>query len=186
MRVISGSARGTKLSSIESDNTRPTLDRVKESLFNILQIKIYGSVVFDLFAGRGAIGIEFISRGAKKTYFCEHSHDVAMFLRRNLEKTKFINKSEIFECDYNVALKNLSGQGVKFDYIYIDEPYKDDIAVKAVKKVIDLDLLNKDGTIIIETDEKDRDIEELEKIQVTVGDLRKYGRAWLIFLNRKE
>ena len=58
--------------------------------------------------------------------------------------------------------------------------------VKAVKKVIDLDLLNKDGTIIIETDEKDRDIEELEKIQVTVGDLRKYGRAWLIFLNRKE
>ena len=85
-----------------------------------------------------------------------------------------------------MALKNLSGQGVKFDYIYIDAPYKDDIAVKAVKKVIDLDLLNKDGTIIIETDEKDRDIEELEKIQVTVGDLRKYGRAWLIFLNRKE
>ena len=69
MRVISGSARGTKLSSIESSNTRPTLDRVKESLFNILQNNIQDSVVLDLFAGSGAIGIEFISRGAKKSVF---------------------------------------------------------------------------------------------------------------------
>ena len=75
---------------------------------------------------------------------------------------------------------------LKFDFIYIDAPYKDDIAAKAVAKVMEFDLLNQDGTIIIETDEKDRDIKELEQIQVTVNDLRKYGRAWLIFLNRKE
>ena len=186
MRVISGSARGSKLSSIESSSTRPTLDRVKESLFNIIQNDIQDSVVLDLFAGSGAIGIEFISRGAKKAYFCEHSHEATLFLKKNLEKTKFINKSEVFECDYNIALKALSSQMLKFDFIYIDAPYKDDIAAKAVAKVMEFDLLNQDGTIIIETDEKDRDIKELEQIQVTVNDLRKYGRAWLIFLNRKE
>ena len=71
MRVISGTARGTKLNSIDSINTRPTLDRVKESLFNIVQEKMEDSIVLDLFAGSGAIGIECISRGAKKAYFCE-------------------------------------------------------------------------------------------------------------------
>ena len=142
--------------------------------------------MLDLFAGSGAIGIEFISRGAKKAYFCERSHEAALFLKKNLEKTKFINKSEVFECDYNIALKALSSQMLKFDFIYIDAPYKDDIAAKAVAKVMGFDLLNQDGTIIVETDEKDRDIKELEQIQVTVNDLRKYGRAWLIFLNRKE
>ena len=71
MRVISGTARGTKLNSIDSPNTRPTLDRVKESLFNIIQNKIEDSIILDLFAGSGAIGIEFISRGAKKAFFCE-------------------------------------------------------------------------------------------------------------------
>lgn len=186
MRVISGSARGTKLSSIESSSTRPTLDRVKESLFNIIQNDIQDSVVLDLFAGSGAIGIEFISRGAKKAYFCEYSHEATLFLKKNLEKTKFINKSEVFECDYNIALKALSSQMLKFDFIYIDAPYRDDIAAKAVAKVMEFDLLNQDGTIIVETDEKDRNIKELEQIQVTVNDLRKYGRAWLIFLNRKE
>ena len=72
MRVISGRARGTKLNSIESLDTRPTLDRVKESLFNIIQNKIVDATILDLFAGSGAIGIEFISRGAKKAYFCEN------------------------------------------------------------------------------------------------------------------
>ena len=186
MRVISGSARGSKLISVDSNNTRPTLDRVKESLFNILQNSINNSIVLDLFAGSGAIGIEFISRGAQKAYFCEHSHDAILVIKKNLEKTKFINKSIIFESDYSVCLKKLYSQMIKFDYIYIDAPYKDDIAVKAVEKIIDYDLLNKNGTIVIETDEKERDLKELEKIQVTVNDLRKYGRAWLIFLSRKE
>ena len=186
MRVISGSARGSKLISVDSDNARPTLDRVKESLFNILQNGINDSIVLDLFAGSGAIGIEFISRGAQKAYFCEHSHDAALVIKKNLEKTKFINKSIILESDYSVCLKKLYSQMIKFDYIYIDAPYKDDIAVKAVEKIIEYDLLNKNGTIVIETDEKERDLKELEKIQVTVNDLRKYGRAWLIFLSRKE
>ena len=186
MRVISGSSRGSKLDSVDSNTTIPTLDRVKESLFNILQNKIENSMVLDLFAGSGAIGIEFISRGAKKAFFCEHSHNATLVIKKNLEKTKFVNKSEIFEMDYKKCLKELKTKNILFDYIYIDAPYKDDIAVDAVEKIIHLDLLNENGTMIIETDEKDRDLKELEKIQVTVSDLRKYGRSWLIFLNRKE
>ena len=186
MRIISGKYKGKKLEGFNIEGTRPTLDRVKESLFGMIQTYIKDSKVLDLFAGSGAIGIEFISRGAKKAYFCEHSHEAALFLKKNLEKTKFVDKSEVFECDYNMALKKLSSQMLKFDFIYIDAPYRDDIAAKAVAKVMEFDLLNQDGTIIVETDEKDRDIKELEQIQVTVNDLRKYGRAWLIFLNRKE
>lgn len=186
MRVISGTARGTKLESIDSIETRPTLDRVKESLFNIIQNKIEDSLVLDLFAGSGAIGIEFISRGCKKAYFCEKSHDAIKMINKNLIKTKFQNKSEIFEKDYIKCLELLETMNVKLDIIYIDPPYGQDLAGKAVEQIISLGLLEQNGIIVIETDEKERDLKEIENLQVEVYDLRKYGRAHLIFLNRKE
>ena len=186
MRVISGVARGTKLNSIESTDTRPTLDRVKEALFNIIQNIIDDSIVLDLFAGSGAIGIECISRGAKKAYFCEKSHEAVKMIRQNIEKTRFTDKSEILQQDYKKALKNYSVRNIKFDIVFLDPPYKSDIAVDAVQDIIELGLLEKNGVIIIETDEKERELKELEKLQVEVYDLRKYGRVNLIFLNRKE
>ena len=186
MRVISGTARGTKLDSIESMDTRPTLDRVKESLFNIINSKIENSIVLDLFAGSGAIGIECISRGSKKVYFCEKSHNAANMIKKNLIKTKFENKSEIFEEDYKKCLEKLAKNKIILDIIYIDPPYKANLAEKAVEQIISLDLLNKNGIIIIETDEEKRDLEEMKKLQIEVYYLRKYGRAHLIFLNRKE
>ena len=88
MRVISGTARGTKINSIDSIETRPTLDRVKESLFNIIQNKLEDAIVLDLFAGSGAIGIECISRGAEKAYFCEKSHQATKMVYENLIKTR--------------------------------------------------------------------------------------------------
>ena len=186
MRVISGVARGTKLNSIDSTDTRPTLDRVKEALFNIIQNIIDDSIVLDLFAGSGAIGIECISRGAKKAYFCEKSHEAVKMIRQNIEKTRFTDKSEILQQDYKKALKNYSVRNIKFDIVFLDPPYKKDIAVDAVQDIIELGLLEKNGVIIIETDEKERELKELEKLQVEVYDLRKYGRVYLIFLNRKE
>ena len=186
MRVISGVARGTKLNSIDSTDTRPTLDRVKEALFNIIQNIIDDSIVLDLFAGSGAIGIECISRGAKKAYFCEKSHEAVKMIRQNIEKTRFTDKSEILQQDYKKALKNYTVRNIKFDIVFLDPPYKNDIAVDAVQDIIELGLLEKNGVIIIETDEKERELKELEKLQVEVYDLRKYGRVNLIFLNRKE
>ena len=84
MRIISGKARGTKLFTLEGTATRPTLDRVKESLFNIIQNRIPDSDVLDLFAGSGAIGIEFISRGCNKAYFCEKAHTASKMIYQNL------------------------------------------------------------------------------------------------------
>ena len=88
MRVISGTARGTKLNSIESLSTRPTLDRVKESVFNIIQNKIQDSIILDLFSGSGAIAIEFLSRGAEKAYLYEKNPTEVKMIYNNLEKTK--------------------------------------------------------------------------------------------------
>ena len=186
MRVISGKARGTKLNSIDSLDTRPTLDRVKESLFNIIQNKIPNSNVLDLFAGSGAIGIECISRGCRKAFFCENSKIAAKMVKSNIEKTRFMEYSEIYIQDYKKALNILKKEQIKFDIIFIDPPYRDNIAVEAVKQILFLDLLEEDGIIIIETDEKEREEKELEKLDIEIYDLRKYGRVYLMFLNRKE
>ena len=85
MRVISGKARGLKLNAPKNDDVRPTTDRVKESLFNIINNKIEDSVVLDLFAGSGAIGIEFLSRGCKKAYMCDKSHEAIKFVIANVK-----------------------------------------------------------------------------------------------------
>jgi len=185
MRVISGKARGTKLNSIDDITTRPTLDRVKESLFNIVQNKIEDSKVLDLFSGSGAIGIEFLSRGCEKAYFCEKSFLAAKMIKQNLQKTNLFKQAVLIEKYFKQCLKELQKEGISFDIIYIDPPYKEDIAVKAVEQILLLNLLKEKGIIIIETDDKERELKELEQISIEVYDLRKYGRVSLIFLNRK-
>ena len=108
MRVISGSARGTVLHSIEDISTRPTLDRVKESLFNIIQNDIEDTTVLDLFAGSGAIGIEFLSRRAKQVYFCDKSSKAVAMIEKNLEKTKLKEKAIVYEKDgLKLAIKEI-------------------------------------------------------------------------------
>ncbi len=180
MRVISGTARGTKLNSIESLSTRPTLDRVKEALFNIIQTHLQDSNILDLFAGSGALGIECLSRGAKHCTFCDKSYEAVKMLKQNLQKTKFENKGTILVNDYKKCIKTLNKN--KFDIIFIDPPYKLDIAVKSIKLILEYDILAKDGIIILETDEEEREIRELEDINLQVYDIRKYGRVNLIFL----
>ena len=182
MRVISGNLRGTILQTIDDIKTRPTLDRVKESLFNIIQGKIEDAIVLDLFAGSGAIGIECLSRRASKVYFCDDSLKAVNVIEKNLEKTKLKDKSVIFKEDYNNCLKEL--KNVKFDIIFLDPPYKEKFAIEAIKIINEKQLLNQDGIIIIETDEPERDINEIEKMDIKykMYDLRKYGRASLIFL----
>ena len=182
MRVISGSARGTKLNSIESLSTRPTLDRVKESVFNIIQNKIQDSVILDLFAGSGAIAIEFLSRGAQKAYLCEKNPMAVKMIYNNIEKTRTNSNAVVIAKDYKKALELFKQQELKFDFVYIDPPYQADIAVDSVERIISLGLLKEEGNIIIETDDEKRELLELEKLNVKVLDTRKYGRVSLIFL----
>ena len=187
MRVISGIARGTILHSIEEQTTRPTLDRVKESLFNIINNRIDEETIgLDLFAGSGAIGIELLSRGAKKVYFCDLSRNAINMIKQNLEKTRLDKKAQVINNDYKETLKNLKKQNIQFDIIYIDPPYKENTSKEAVEIIAKNDLLKDDGIIVVETDEQDRDIKEIKKIEglkYEIYDTRKYGRAYLIFLH---
>lgn len=182
MRVISGKARGTVLHSIDNLDTRPTLDRVKESLFNILQNDIEDTIILDLFSGSGAIAIEFLSRGAKKAYLCDKSAKAVAMIRKNLEKTKLLENAVVYNTDYNECLNEV--ENVKFDIIFLDPPYRQNLSIEALEKINEKNLLKDGGKIIIETDEPERIIRELEHISVNykMYDLRKYGRASLIFL----
>lgn len=182
MRVIAGTAKGTKLNSIDDISTRPTLDRVKEPLFSIIQNNIVESNVLDLFAGSGALGIESLSRGSKHCTFCDKSYKSIQMLKENIQKVRMQEKSTILNIDYK---KCLDEQKEKFDIIFIDPPYKMDIAIDSVKRIIELELLAKDGIIIIETDEEERERKELEKIDLELYDVRKYGRVKLLFLRER-
>ena len=180
MRIISGTARGTKLFTLEGQLTRPTLDRVKESLFNIIQNEIPNSIFLDLFSGSGAIGLEAASRGAKKVILCDKSKDAIKIINKNIEKTHLNEKIELYNLDYETVLNTKVKE--KIDIIYIDPPYDSDFAIKSVEIIINKNLVNENSNIIIETDNEEKILKELENKQVEITDKRKYGRASLIFL----
>lgn len=181
MRIISGTARGTKLYTLEGLNTRPTLDRVKESIFNIIQNDIQDSVVLDLFAGSGAIGLEMLSRGAKKVVLCDESKAAIEIIKKNTEKTHFQERTEIYNIDYEKCIEKVKNQ--KFDIVYLDPPYNTDYIAKSLKKIVELNLIKEESRIIVETDDAQRILKEIENIDVEVTDRRKYGRATIIFLS---
>lgn len=181
MRVISGKARGTKLDTIQSLKTRPTLDRVKEALFNIIQNNIIEANVLDLFAGSGSLGIEALSRGASSCTFCDNSKEAINIVKKNLEKTRLINKATIMQEDYMVALRKLNS---KFDIIFIDSPYAEEFGIKSINKIIELNLLADEGIIILETDDEDRQKELSKNKCIQIYDTRKYGRVILMFIRK--
>jgi len=185
MRIISGSARGTKLYTLDGMNTRPTLDRVKEPLFNILNFDLENAVVLDLFAGSGALGLEAISRGAKKAIFCEKNRNAIEIIEKNIEKTRFTNKSLLIKNDFEKGLTYINNQNIKVDIVFIDPPYKTDLAKKSVEKILDIDILNDNFIMVIETDEPERILNDIEDMNITVYDKRKYGRVSIIFLSKK-
>lgn len=183
MRVIAGSAKGCKLNSIDDISTRPTLDRVKEPLFSIIQNHIEEANVLDLFAGSGALGIEALSRGAKHCTFCDKSYKAIQMIKENVAKTKFTEKSQIVNKDYKKCLEELNKS---YDIIFIDPPYKKDIAIDSINRILEKSLLAKSGIIIIETDEEEREIQELNNVsKLEIYDTRKYGRVKLLFLHER-
>ena len=179
MRIISGKARGTKLYTLEGKITRPTLDRVREALFNIIQEKIVGSSFLDMFSGSGAVGLEAASRGAKKVILCEKSREAISVIKKNMEKTHL--EVKLYEMSYEKMLEQIKE---KLDIVYIDPPYKTDLAYKSVKKLLERKLLGEKSLVIVETDEEERVVEQIDELEIEITDIRKYGRVHLIFLNR--
>ena len=182
MRIISGKARGTKLYTLDSNITRPTLDRVKESVFNIIQNNIIESVFVDLFSGSGAIGLEAASRGAKKVILCEKDKNAANVIKKNIEKTHLNENTILYNMNYEKMIEELNE---KIDIIYIDPPYKTDLAYESLKKMIELELITNDTLIIVETDEEERIIKQMNELEIEIINKRKYGRVYLIFIKRK-
>ena len=182
MRVISGKNKGTKLYTLEGLNTRPTLDRVKESLFNIINFEIPGSIFLDLFAGSGSIGIEAASRGAEKIIMCEKSKDAVNIIKKNLEKTKLTNMVELYHDDFENCIRKIN---TKLDIIYLDPPYKTDYVYKSIKLLLEKELIKKETIIIIETDIEQNVESQLEELAIKEFDKKKYGRAHLLFYKLK-
>lgn len=180
MRIISGTARGTNLYTLEGQATRPTLDRVKESLFNIIQEEISDSIFLDLFSGSGAIGLEAASRGAKKVILCDKSKDAIKIINKNIEKTHMKEKVELYNLDYETLIKSKIKE--KLDIIYIDPPYDSNFVIKSIEMIIKQNIIHNNTKIIVETDNEEKILKELEKMNVEIIDRRKYGRAVLIFL----
>ena len=184
MRVISGSARGKKLTSLQGDSTRPTLDRVKEALFNILQFKIRDTIILDLFSGSGALAIEALSRGAKHAIVCDNSKEAIKIINKNLQETRLMDKAQIICTDYMETLKKITNQNIKFDIIFLDPPYKTNYLENSINTIIKNELLNQDGIIVLETDDENK-IENIKKIEnIEIYDKRKYGIVNIVFVRK--
>ena len=183
MRIISGNARGTKLETLEGQDTRPTLDRVKEALFSIIQNYIYEAKVLDLFSGSGALALESLSRGASSAICCDSSKKAIEIIKQNTKKTHLEDKTKIINKDYKQCLNEL--ENIKFDIIFLDPPYKENYWISAIKIIMEKNLLTNDGIIVFETDREESELNEIENY-ASIKDLRRYGRVKLLFLNRKE
>ncbi len=155
MRVIAGEFRGRKLDSFEGMDIRPTSDRVKESLFNILSEKVINCSFLDLFGGTGNVGIEALSRGAKQVVFVDSSLKSIKILKSNLDKISKSDSAEVYNTDYDNAIKRLGQDNRKFDIIFIDPPYNKDMAQNALVHIDRSGILEDDGVIIVEHDSKD-------------------------------
>ena len=153
MRVISGSARGKVLEAVQGMDTRPTTDRVKESVFNILQFRIAGADMLDLFAGTGQMGIEALSRGAAHAVFVDQAPRAVRVVERNLAAARVKDRAEVMRADYRQALERLRGQ--TFNVIFLDPPYGGELLNSALKAVELFDILSSDGIIICESSADD-------------------------------
>lgn len=184
MRIISGIAKGRKLLSPVGSNTRPTLDRIKESIFNILQDKPYDSIVIDVFSGTGSLGLEAASRGAEKCYLVDKNDDTYSILQKNVENLKFGSTCETLKMDSYEALSYLSNKHVKFDIIFIDPPYNKNMIPLAVEIISKKRLLNNNGVIVTKIDSKEIIYNGFEDI--FLYDNRKYGNTIICFYRHKE
>lgn len=182
MRVISGTKKGYKLKAPKGQETRPTKDRIKESLFNILRNIDEESVILDLYGGSGGIGIEFLSRGANKVYFVDRSYISIKIINENLMHTKLKDNSQVIKSDSIKAIELLGEKGIKMDYIYIDPPFGQKLILKALENIIKMDILDDEGLIIIEH-EKDLTLKERIDNLIRI-DYRNYGNECLSFYRK--
>ena len=180
MRVITGKARGVQLKTPEGMLTRPTADRVKEALFSIINFDLPNAAVLDLFGGTGQLGIEALSRGAKRAVFVDHQQKACELIKENLRRTKFTQQGTVVRGDYLEYLKRTKE---KFDIILLDPPYAEIFLENALNCIAEIDILRDNGIIVTE-----RPLEKALEVSMP-GFARsrdyKYGKT-LVTLYRRE
>ncbi|MGL5086596.1 MAG: 16S rRNA (guanine(966)-N(2))-methyltransferase RsmD [Clostridium sp.] len=181
MRIIAGKARGRKLIPPATMETRPTLDRVKEAMFSMIQESIPNAVTIDVFAGTGSLGLEAASRGAKEVYLVDKSPITYPLLKENVENLKFSEFCFPLNMDSYEALISLGRKGKIFDLIFIDPPYCKEMIPEAIKVIKENNLLSENGLIVTKIDTIEEIYEGYENITLTKS--RKYGNTTVCFYN---
>ncbi len=180
MKIISGKYKGRNLVGFDIQGTRPTMDRVKESLFGMIQNYVDEAVVLDLFAGSGNLGFEALSEGAKKAYLVDKNRKAYDVILKNIH-TIDICDAYPYCMNYEKALFEFSQKGIQFDIIFLDPPYQTDLVKKSIQKIMNLGLLSSDGIIVAESD-------QMEKIifpsSLFVVKSKKYGDKWVAILRQ--
>ena len=150
MRVISGYLKGRNIIGYNTPGTRPTMDRVKESMFASIQNYINESIVLDLFCGTGSLGIEAISMGANKCYFVDNGKEILKYLNKNIENMNIKDKSIVINKDYKEALIYFKNNNIKFNIVLVDAPYKMEVMEEIIKIINKYDLLYDNGILVLE------------------------------------
>lgn len=178
MRIISGKHRGLVLYTFDSENIRPTADRVKEGVFNKLHFEISGAKVLDLFGGTGAISLEFLSRGAERVVTVDNNKNSISLIKKNFSKAK--EQVNLITDEYYNALSRLKNE--KFDIVFVDPPFATDFGEKAIEIISKLNLLEFDGVIVYE-----HLVDKVFKIPdiFKIVDQKKYGTIMVSYLEHK-
>ena len=185
MRVIAGSARRLLLKTIEGLDTRPTTDRIKETLFNMLQPQIPGCFFLDLFSGSGAIGIEALSRGARKAVFIENNPKAVECIRENLSRTHLEEGALVLESDVIAGLKRLEGRNYRFDLIFMDPPYEKGLERQVLEYLADSTLADEHTLIITEAD-LHTDFSYAEEMGYQISRSKEYKTNKHVFLYKRK
>lgn len=181
MNVVAGSVRGFKLVTPKGNNTRPTSNRIKETLFNIIQWDVQRCRFLDLFSGSGGIGIEALSRGADMAVFVEKDREAVACIKENIKHTKMQEKSQVMAMDVMQALRSLNNRGQAFDIIFMDPPYRKDIEGSIVPYLLQSDLV-KEGTLIIVETALDTDVSYMDEYSCDIEKIKEYKSNRHVFL----
>lgn len=175
MKIISGEFKGRVIKGYDIDGTRPTMDRVKESLFGTIQAYVPDSVCLDLFAGTGNLGFEALSNRANFCYFNDSNIKCVKLIENIIKELNLNDKAKVLNCNYKKALNYFKDNNIKFDLIFLDPPYKMDVLNDVIKFIKDNELINNNGLIICEVDNLYLDIDFYNKIKE-----KKYGSKYIV------
>ena len=176
MRVVSGIRRGKILKAPEGMDTRPTTDKVKAAIFNIIQFEIQDKKILDLFGGSGQLAIEAVSRGAKEALVVDNSRKAVEIIKENIKNCGFENEIGVRCADFSEVLT----KAIKYDVIFLDPPYSSDLLKKALELIVRFDILSNNGIIVCETDDLSK-VDELFGEKYSVREY-KYGRVRLLVI----